>query len=145
MTYKPCHPSSQQKCDTSSLNCSDHKLTQLLINHPVAVPSTCCILQEFMEDSYMSDVLLVLLKIDLSGHRSIGLFIFTMDSQYNVPGEIIQTWDLRNNFNFQQTASVRRVFFFLGSPKSNAHALRFVAVSVFPSFGLIFGSQAWSP
>ena len=25
------------KCDKSSLNCSDHKLTQLLINRPVAV------------------------------------------------------------------------------------------------------------
>ena len=38
MTCKPCHPSSQQKYYKSSLNCSDHKPTQPLINLPVA----CC-------------------------------------------------------------------------------------------------------
>ena len=45
----------------------------------------------------MSDVLLVLLEIDLSSHRSIGLFILTLDSQYNVPSEIIATCNLRND------------------------------------------------
>ena len=42
----------------------------------------------------MSDVLL--LEIDLSSHRSIGLFILTTDLQYNAPSEIIPTWNLRN-------------------------------------------------
>ena len=42
----------------------------------------------------MSDVLL--LEIDLSSHRSIGLFILTINLQYNAPSEIIPTWNLRN-------------------------------------------------
>ena len=41
----------QQKCDKSSLSYSDHKLTQLLIKHPVAVPSTCCIFQKFVDQT----------------------------------------------------------------------------------------------
>ena len=117
MTYKPCHPSSQQKCDKSSLV----ELTQLLINCPVAVPSTCYIFQEFVEDSDMSDALIVLLKIDLSSHRSIGLFILTIDLHYNVLSEKIATWDLNNDMpgaicmtfvlKFQQPESFGRVCF----------------------------------
>ena len=42
----------------------------------------------------MSDVLL--LEIDLSSHRSIGLFILAIDLQHNRPSEIILTWNLRN-------------------------------------------------
>ena len=48
----------------------------------------------------MSDVLL--LEIDLSSHRSIGLFILTVDSQYNAPSEIIiiiPTWNLGNDLH----------------------------------------------
>ena len=117
---------SQQKCNKRSPNCSDHKLTQLLISRPVAVPSTCCIFQEFVADSDMSDVLLVLLEIDLSSHRSIGLFILTIDSQYNVPSEIIATCYLSNDLpgticitfvlKFQQTALFGRVFW--GAPQN---------------------------
>ena len=37
----------------------------------------------------------MLLEIDLNSHRSIGLFILTIDSQYNqVLSEIVATWDL---------------------------------------------------
>ena len=59
----------------------------------------------------MSDVLL--LDIDLSGHRSIVvnvLFILAIDLQYNVPGEIILDLQLENCLHaikFQQTASFR--------------------------------------
>ena len=63
----------------------------------------------------MSDVLLVLLEINLSSHRSIELFILTTDSQYNVLSEIIAAWDLSNDMpgmicitfvlKFQQTES----------------------------------------
>ena len=42
----------------------------------------------------MSDVLLF--EIDPSSHRSIGLFILTIDLQYNALSEIIPTWNLRN-------------------------------------------------
>ena len=42
----------------------------------------------------MSDVLL--LEIDLSSHRSTGLFILTINLQYNAPSEVIPTWNLRN-------------------------------------------------
>ena len=127
MTYKPSLPLSQQKCDISSLNCYDHKLTQLLINHPVAVPSTFCIFQEFVEDSDMSDVLLVLLEIDLSSPRSIGLFILTIGPQYNVPSEIIETWDLSNYL--PGTIYMTFVLKFLELLKIQcAHVLRFAAV-----------------
>ena len=43
----------------------------------------------------MSDVLL-LLEIDLNSHRSIELFILTVDSQYSAPSGIILTWNLKN-------------------------------------------------
>ena len=56
----------------------------------------------------MSDVLL--LEIDLSCHRSIGLFILAVNSQYNDPGEIILENDL-HVLKFQQTASLLRVCF----------------------------------
>ena len=128
-----------KKCDKSSPNCSDHKPTQLLINRPVAVPSTCCVFQEFVEDSDMSDVLVVLLEIDLSSHRSIGLLIFTIDPQYNVPSKIIAAWNLsticaRNDLHdictkISVNCIVSSCLCFLGSPNSNAHALRFVTVS----------------
>ena len=78
-------------------------------------------MQEFVEDSDMSDVLLVLLEIDLSSHRSIGLFILTIDSQCNVLSEITATWDLSNDMpgticmtfvqKFQQTESFGCVCF----------------------------------
>ena len=84
----------------------------------------------------MSDVLL--LEIDLSSHRSIGLFILTIHLQYNAQSEIILTWNLRNLIlmicmtivlKFQQTTytssrSRKRniryrvvVFVFLGLPQ----------------------------
>ena len=78
-------------------------------------------MQEFVEDSDMSDVLLVLLEIDLSSHRSIGLFILTIDSKCNVLSEITATWDLSNDMpgticmtfeqTFQQTESFGCVCF----------------------------------
>ena len=90
-------------------------------------------------DSDMSDVLL-LLEIDLNSHRSIGLFILTIDSQFSAPSEIILTWNLKNlticmtvALKFQKTTRTSRrnisyrvvVFVFLGFPKCNAHALLF--------------------
>ena len=100
MTYKSCYPWSHPKYDIASLNCSDHKLTQLLINRPVAVPSTCDLLHIQMcrmcrLESDMSDVLL-LLEINLNSHRSIGLFILTIDLQYSANSEIILTLNLKN-------------------------------------------------
>ena len=94
VTYKYCYPSFHPKYDTGSLNCSDHKLKQLLINRPVAVPSTCVYRCAGCADSEsdMSDVLL-LLEIDLNSHR---LFILTIDLQYSAPSEIILTWNLKN-------------------------------------------------
>ena len=104
------------KWDKTSLNCFDHKLAQLLANFPVAAPSTCCIFPEFLADSEMSDVLLV-----LSSHGSTGPFILAIDSQYNVPNEIIATWNLREDLpqticmtvvlKFQQGSSFCRVCF----------------------------------
>ena len=100
-------------------------------------------------DSDISDVLL--LEIHLSSHRSNGLFILTIDLQYNAPSEIIPTWNLRMTWQFvlkfQQTTytlsrwrkrnekkrnvgyRVSLCLFFLGSPKCNAHALRFAVTS----------------
>ena len=94
-------------------------------------------------ESDMSDVLL-LLETDLNSHRSIGLFILTIDLQYSAPSEIILTWNLKNlticmtvALKFQKTkknieksseetsAIVSLCLFFLGSPKCNGHALRF--------------------
>ena len=77
----------------------------------------------------MSDVLLP--EINLSSNRSTGLFILTIDSQYNATSEIIPTWNLRNDLydicaNFLVASSCLS---FLGSLKSNAHTLRFAAVS----------------
>ena len=75
----------------------------------------------------MSVVLLVLLEIDLSSHRSIGLFILTIDPQYNVSSENIPTWILRNDLpgtiymtfvlKFQQTASFLHVYFSCVAPR----------------------------
>ena len=83
----------------------------------------------------MSDVLLVLLEIDLSSHRSIGLFILTIDSQYNVLSEIIATRHLRYarhdicTIEISANCIVWSCLIFLDSPKPNAHALRLAAVS----------------
>ena len=76
---------------------------------------------------------------DLSSDRSIGLFILTKDSQYNVLGEIIAAWDLSNDMprmiimtfvlKCQQTELFGLVCcFFFGSPKSNEHASRFATM-----------------
>ena len=82
----------------------------------------------------MSDVFL--LEIDFSSHRSIGLFILTIDLQYNAPSEITPSWNLRNLticmtivVKFQQTTYTSSrsrernigcrvvVFVFLGLPQ----------------------------
>ena len=47
-----------KKCDKSALNCSDHKLTQLLINRPVAVPSNSCVFQEFVDQTQISFIMI---------------------------------------------------------------------------------------
>ena len=81
----------------------------------------------------MSDVLL-LVEIDLGSHKSIGLFILTIDLQYSRPSEIILTWNLNNlticmtiRLKFQKTTIDRGkeasaivivvVFVFLGLPQ----------------------------
>ena len=91
-----------------------------------------------------SDALL-LLEIDFSSHRSIGLFILTVDLQYNGPSEVIPAWNLSNLMfcvtvvlQFQKTTypssrsrkrnisyRVSLCLFLLGSHKCNEHALRF--------------------
>ena len=128
--YKYCYPSSHPKYDIASLNCSDHKLTQLLINRPVAVPSTSIYRCAGCADSEsdMSDILL-LLEIDLNSHR---LFILAIDLQYSAPSEIILTWNLKNlticitvALKFQKTTKTSRrnisyrvvVLVFLGFPQ----------------------------
>ena len=69
----------------------------------------------------MSEVLL--LEIDLSSHRSTGLFILIVDSQYDAPSEIIPTWILRNDLHDTCTKLSADciyhliVFVFLGLPK----------------------------
>ena len=97
MPYKPCHPSSEQKCDKSNLNFSDHKPTQLIVNRPVAVPSTCCTFQEFVDYTQTCQTSCCL-RLILAVVR---LFILTTDSHYNVPSEtkIISTWNLRKDLH----------------------------------------------
>ena len=58
----------------------------------------------------------------------------TIDSQYNVPSEIIATWHLSNDLNdicnkISANCMVSSCLFFLSSLKSNAHALCFAVVS----------------
>ena len=134
--YTSCHPSSQQQWE--SLNCSDHKLTQLLINRPVAVPSTRLtvdsIFQEFVDQMCRVKTRQTsCCQDDLSSHRSIGIFILTIDSQYNASGEIIPTWNLTIcmtycakilanyicivSIDMMEETKQRLVFVFLGLPK----------------------------
>ena len=144
MTYTSWYPLSQQKCE--SLNCADHKLTQLLINRPVAVPSTRLtvdsIFQEFVDQMCRLETRQTsCCQDDLSSHRSIGLFILIIDLQYNASSEIIPTWNLaicmtycaKISANYICIVSIdmiqkkkhRLVFVILGRPKiCNTHALR---------------------
>ena len=71
-----------------------------------------------MQTQDTSNVLL--LEIDLSSHKSIGLFILTIDLQYNAPGEIIPTYYLREpglntdelNFSNDKVTSVMPGFIY---------------------------------
>ena len=75
------------------------------------------------QESDMSDVLL-LVEIDLNSHRSIGLFILTIDLQYSAPSEIILE-ELNNlhdscpkiSENYKNI-DVSLCLFFLGSPNA---------------------------
>ena len=81
------------------MNCSDHNLTQLLINRPVAVPSTRLtvdsIFQEFVDQMCrLKTRQTSCCQDDLNSHRSTGLFILPIDLRYNASSELIPTWNL---------------------------------------------------
>ena len=123
--------------NNSSLNCSDHKLTQPLINLPMALTLWLVSriqLCRILSDSDLSDVLLQYLRsisavMDPLDH---GLLMLTPASQntWNAP---FATWNLRNDLQdicpklkipAKCVVSIQHVCFFLSS-KSNAHALSF--------------------
>ena len=58
-----------------------------------------------------------------------GLFVLTLDSRNNGPSEIIPTWNLMNDLHDSCVKSFGKLHRF-GSPKSNAHALRFVVSEI---------------
>ena len=86
----------------------------------------------------------ILLQCSIQNSRSIlatvdpldnGLFVLTLASPTNAPSEIIPTWNLRNDLHdtcAKNSSKLHRfsVFVCLGLPKSNAHGLRFAAVSI---------------
>ena len=83
-----------------------------------------------------------MLELDLRSDRSTGFFILTIDSQFNALGEIIPNWNLSNDLHdlctkFSVNCVVSSCLFILGSPKSNAHALRFAVVSYLPESSMV--------
>ena len=122
----------------SSLNCSDHKLTHPLINLPVAltlwlvsrIPLHGTLRHRFRHDIWLRCSRSISAAVDPLDN---GLFVLTLDSQNYALSEIIPTLHLRNDCltfvpKIPANCIVSACLFFLGSPKSNAHALCFAAV-----------------
>ena len=95
-----------QALSSLSLNCSDHKLTQLLMSLPMALTLLLVSrtrLPGTLTDSDMSGILLQCLRsisavVNPLDH---GLLMFALASQntWNAPSEKIPTWDLRNDYH----------------------------------------------
>ena len=92
-----------QALSSLSLNCSNHKLTQPLINLPMA--SILWLVSRIRLPGTLTDsnVLLQRLRLILAVVNSLGhgLLVLALASQntWNAPSEIIPSWDLKNDLH----------------------------------------------
>ena len=111
----------------SGLNGSDHKLTQPLINLPVALTLWLVSrirLRGTLRHGFRRDVLLQCSRFIsvATDPRDNGLFLLTLGLRNNAPGEIIPTWNLRNDLHDTCAKNSSKphyfgMFVFLGLPK----------------------------